>query len=442
MSAKTTKKPAAKAAPAAAKAKKKPALYSDDRDVFKRARGSALPAYKAVLPDETPEPQSEKVESVALDLIEPDVWQGRRILPDALQTAYHRGELSAEQAVREWISRAQRDAAARVRLDECRVVAASIEELGQINPTTVIPIAPTPRGTKYRIESGERRFWSSWIRALEMGGDRTIKVVIRDAFSSRRQAEENSTQSPLNAVALARTVARVFLAELKITPEESPLKDLTPGSNEFFRLALWPASQLLGDGRERYPRGTWIAVERALGRKSTHLERLLQILALPDEALIRADESNLSERVLRAVIEAHVTAERQVLVVVAASERGLSADQVTRLCLTQDFEQELARVQAEAPVLPPVVNGRPPKAKRASPAQRSSGIQLADRITSISRTVRAYAKGQAVSEGQAIEMLVDDALRLKPKDAQEWLPVLELLVVKLRALRLSDGKQE
>ncbi len=86
-------------------------------------------------------------------------------------------------------------------------LAASIRELGQLEPATVRPL---PKGL-YELISGERRF-----RALKLAGKSTLAaIVINDSATDGlvRLAAANSNRQDLNAIARAQLMARLMKPE-------------------------------------------------------------------------------------------------------------------------------------------------------------------------------------------------------------------------------------
>jgi hypothetical protein len=431
------------ARPSSARSQPAPKRYSYNPLTQPMRRPPAAQAAPAAARPAALDVEPERIDLVDISLIEPDFWQGRRPLPPSIRARFRDGEIAAEAAVREWVRVAETDPAARSRLEEYRTLARSLAAHEQINPSSVVRIPLNARGARYRIESGERRYWATLLNIVEgRDTDRMLKVVIRETFSARRQAEENSTQMALGAVELARTAARTLLEQMKITPETAPIKNLTPGSDEFYRLALEPAEKLLGPGHDRLPRGIWPVVEETMGRQRPMLEKLMRVLSLPDDVLELADAFCLPERVLRVVLAAGISAERQRQVVLAAGQWRLGNLHVQQLCVAADFAAELDRIKHEIDADESEEDGMrgtgptkgAGKPRRSTPAKRSLGAQFADRLGNLRKTVVGLAKGQGISEADAVGSLVGEALHVKPTEAQNWLDILLPLVEHLRKL--------
>src|SRR5262249_16902642 len=134
-----------------------------------------------------------KIEHIPAELIRPDPIQPRRVLPEQVHFAFHANRLTPTQALRELIGIAQiaarqagwafssvadllpnDDDNEKAEADSLQVspeeqllhdlvnLAATIRDDGQVNPLTVVDI--TQGVTRlYRIETGERRYWATWI---------------------------------------------------------------------------------------------------------------------------------------------------------------------------------------------------------------------------------------------------------------------------------------
>jgi len=256
--------------------------------------------------DETPEsPASQNIELLPLDKVEPDPWNPRHILPGEIRREFIAGKINAEAATKAWIKAGKSDKDISEQLQQFRSMGTSLQQQGQINPINVAKHFRKDGTFIWRIESGERRFWAKWLAIVEgITKERTIHAQLRDELDPTRQAVENLQAESLSAVGEARQIARLYLAELNITPESLPAKNATPGSDDYFRIALRPANEILA-GRERLPRGYWSKLENIIGNKRQHLERKLQILKLPDHLLSLADLHRLTERQLREIIARH-----------------------------------------------------------------------------------------------------------------------------------------
>jgi hypothetical protein len=95
-------------------------------------------------------------------------------------------------------------------------LAVTIRDDGQVNPLTVVEVS---QGVvrQYRIETGERRYWATWllrdyIPGYESDGTIPCIIITSERSSAFRQARENTARSGLSAIALARQAALLLLA--------------------------------------------------------------------------------------------------------------------------------------------------------------------------------------------------------------------------------------
>ena len=211
------------------------------------------------------EEQGLRVERILLEMVRPDPLQPRRVLPDSVYTAFHNNRLTPTQALRELIQNAQVAARQHGRpfinvLDllgnpdeenerepqpltpEEQLVrdlvnlAVTIRDDGQVNPLTVVDV--TQGVTRlYRIETGERRYWATWllrdfIPGYESDGMIPCIVIPAEQASPFRQAKENTARTGLSAVAMARQAALLILFA-----HGYPMPD-GPVSGDFYRQAL------------------------------------------------------------------------------------------------------------------------------------------------------------------------------------------------------------
>ena len=115
-------------------------------------------------------------------------------------------------------------------------LAVTIRDDGQVNPLTVVDVSQGVTRL-YRIETGERRYWATWLlRDFIPGydGDGMIPCIVVPAEQSSvfRQAKENTSRTGLNAIAMARQAALLLL-----TVHGYEIPDY-PVSNDFYRQAL------------------------------------------------------------------------------------------------------------------------------------------------------------------------------------------------------------
>jgi hypothetical protein len=309
-------------------------------------------------PEESLSDHNLRVEYIPADLLRPDPVQPRRVLPEAIHMAFHEDRLTPVQALRELIQIAQvaarqqgrpfsnpldllsdldseEDAEAlRLTPEEMLVrdlvnLAMTIRDDGQVNPLTVVDAS---RGVTrlYRIETGERRYWATWLLRdflPSYEGDGTIPCILIPSGKASvfRQAKENTARSGLSAIAMARQAALLILAVHDVEKPEGPV------THNFYRQAL----QLdLRDKREHTA-----AILSAMGGISKgrlwHYKALLQ---LSDEALELADRHNLDEFRLRFVLK--LPTDVQAEMVRQITTFNLTGHQIKAMCeQTEDSHQ-------------------------------------------------------------------------------------------------------
>src|SRR5690606_35889176 len=129
---------------------------------------------------------------------------------------------------------------------------------------------------QFRIETGERRYWATWLLRdfiPNYSGDGMIPCIVIPAERSSvfRQARENTARSGLSAVALARQAALLLLT---VHGYEIPNGAV---NNDFYRQAL----DLDLRGKREYTEAILSAMGGIKRAQFSHLKVLLQ---LTDEA--------------------------------------------------------------------------------------------------------------------------------------------------------------
>ncbi len=262
-----------------------------------------------------------RVERILLELVRPDPVQPRRVLPERIHTAFHHNRLTPTQALRELVQLVQVAARQRGRpfnnvlellpdpesendddgeaklspeeilLRDLVNLAVTINDDGQVNPITVVDVSEGVTRL-YRIETGERRYWATWLlRDFIPGymGDGMIPCIIvpTQKTSVFRQAKENTSRTGLTAIAMARQSALLLLA---VHGYEIPAYAVT---NDFHRQAK----------NLRLPREYAQLVYSAMGVKKGYFSYFKNLLDLSDEAMELADRYDLEEGVLRYVLK-------------------------------------------------------------------------------------------------------------------------------------------
>lgn len=289
-----------------------------------------------------------RVERFLLDMVRPDPVQPRRVLPEQIHRKFHDNRLTPTQALRELVQLAQVSARQNGRpfsnvlellpdgdsdndevakqspeeetLHDLVNLAVTIRDDGQVNPLTVVDM--TEGVTRlYRIETGERRYWATWILrdfilGYEHDGMIDCIVVPSEKSSIFRQAKENTARKGLSAIAMARQAALLLLT---VHGYEIPLHAV---DNDFYRQAL----ELDLRGKREYTE----AILNAMGGiGKTRFSRMKGLLNLADEALEIADRYNIDERKLRHVVA--LEPEEQVEIVQQIVSLDLTARQIQQI---------------------------------------------------------------------------------------------------------------
>ena len=314
-----------------------------------------------------------RVERILLEMVRPDPVQPRRVLPETLHFGFHENRLTPTQALKELVQLVQVAARQRGRpfnnvlellpnaedgreedrdakispeeqlLRDLVNLALTIRDDGQVNPLTVVDISQGVTRL-FRIETGERRYWATWLlRDFIPGydGDGMIPCIIVSAerSSAFRQAKENTARSGLSAIAMARQAALLLL-----TVHGYEIPDAAV-SNDFYRQAL----ELDLRGKREYTDAILSAMG---GIDKGHLYHFKSLLRLSDEAIELADRHNIDEKKLRYVItlpqEYHAEIIHQII------DFNLTSKQVKELC-QGDINDSHDTVDEVDPIPPPAL---------------------------------------------------------------------------------------
>lgn len=349
-----------------------------------------------------PEPAAASGRAVIEELVPsrmlPDPFQPRPILPVSLHTRFFSGAADCYQVAREWLKLAGRDAGHRARVDELLQMADTVDEHGQIKAITGTWEQRPDGSFLFRIETGERRFWSACLRHVQQAGtaEPRLRVEVVKAPSVERQIIENRHAQPPNAVAQAREIAALVVRHLGGQPDPSAADPYA-----FFRQAV---------EIPRRPQGLWPKIEGVMQMSSARMIQLLNVLRLPTDLLEEADRYNLPERVLREILsQPQVT---WPALIRASIRDGLTADDIAGQVL----------------VLPPdKPKPTPPSAEPARRAMRSL-VGFRRVMSDLDRRRRA----------RVLDDLADDAM--VRGEAEDLLALFEELAVLLRA-RLKRASQ-
>ena len=295
-----------------------------------------------------------RVDYLPIRLVYPDPAQPRRVLPASIYQAFYEERCTPVQALKEFIQLVQVTARQKGRpftavddllpnpeddsdidvgkftpeeelLHDLVNLAMTIRDDGQVNPLTVVDRSQGVTRL-YRIETGERRYWATWLMMEFLPGyqgDATLPCIIvpSERASVFRQAKENTSRSGLNAIALARQAALLILAVHDIHPPNGPV------TNDFYRQVL----DLDLRSKREYT-GDILAAMGGISR--VHLSRFKSLLRLTDDAIELADRYCIDEFKLRPVLtiddEHHVEVVRQII------DFNLTSKQVQDLCKVPD----------------------------------------------------------------------------------------------------------
>jgi len=340
-------------------------------------------------------PQRELIERVKPSAMLPDRFQPRPVLPVELHQRFFKGELDCYQVAAEWLRLADEDKGYRNRVGELIDMAESVDEHGQIKPITGSWEPTEEGGYRFRIETGERRFWGACLkRVLDQREDEPLlRVEAVEAPTLERQIVENRHAQPPSTVAQAREISALILKKLGFKPDPS-LED----PYDYFRVAIGLP------GRKRLPRGVWDELEPIMQLSHRRMQQVLSVLQFPTPLLEQADRYNLSYRVLQAVLDE--PEERWGILMEAAVEQSLTGEDLAALS-----------------------GGDPTKALRKRKASKRK-----DYAWSALRGLRGFS-GAVIRAGSKQRSEVLDATAdeiVIQEDAAEFLSLLEELVSLVR----------
>jgi ParB-like chromosome segregation protein Spo0J len=362
-----------------------------------------------------------RVERILLEMVRPDPVQPRRVLPEQIHIAFHSQRLTPTQALKELVHSVQ--VAARQRgqpfqnvlellpnaddereeeveaklspeeqlLRDLVNLAVTIRDDGQVNPLTVVDVSQGVTRL-FRIETGERRYWATWLLRDFMPhyrGDGMIPCLIIPAerASVFRQAKENSARSGLSAIAMARQAALLLLAVHGYDMPDTAV------SHDFYRQAL----ELDLRSKREYTDAILSAMG-GIGRM--HFSRYKSLLKLSDEALEFADRYSLDEKKLRFVLtispEYHAEIVRQII------DFNLSSKQVQELCesdglASESIEDPIDKIPASAMKMAKIV-----QATNSTSAQDLARALVRQEGDSVMARARLQAMKKLLNEAEIL----------------------------------------
>jgi DNA-binding cell septation regulator SpoVG len=252
--------------------------------------------------------QKDRLTKLSIYEIEPDLVQPRRVIPTSLRqkvfiSPNHMGEvfklwaLEAEIDPMEYwgieesaLPEEEQSSPVKAALIKLIGLAFSIHRDGLINSITVV------QGQQgYFIETGERRWFAyHLLNYLFPDDEQWTKITSRvmTEHSRWRQATENNSRDDLNAISKARQYAILMMDLIGITNFLAAHE--AEGEQAYY-------SQVLS---HRVPRGENSNIMQAMGFNGrAAVDRHRDLLKLPEDIWLDADDYNIPERVLREVLD-------------------------------------------------------------------------------------------------------------------------------------------
>jgi hypothetical protein len=256
----------------------------------------------------------EGIERLPPSAMIPDRFQTRTMLPLEIGDRFFGGEIDCYKAAEAWLVLAEEDESVRRQVDRLLGMGESFDEHGQIKPITG-SFVPAANGTyTFLIETGERRFWAACLQAVREGRGGTepqLRVEVVERPTRYRQVLENRHAEPPSAVAQAREIAAIILAEAGKEPK-SGMED----PYDYFRQAL----------EMRKSQKLWSKLERLMQISRPRMVQIIGLLKLPTQILERANRIEMPDRVLRAILAQ--PQDRWEGLFVQAIKEGLTSEEV------------------------------------------------------------------------------------------------------------------
>jgi len=246
-----------------------------------------------------------RITSVPLSQIVLDRYQPRPILPvqGNLRENFFGGKADWKKTASHWLELAKSDIGAAKQVNDLLGMGKSIRDLNQIEPATGAWIESNPGEYKLLLSTGERRYWSLALTAVDNNsGEPQLEVqeIQQDELGLSRQIVENESSKPLSAIGKARAIAGLVLEHIEELPPELDRDSPSPPSDyEYYRSAL-DLEALIGS--KYMPRGMWEDIGEIMGMERKYMVFHLNLLKLPEELQHLADQHELSEFVLREIM--------------------------------------------------------------------------------------------------------------------------------------------
>jgi hypothetical protein len=345
-----------------------------------------------------------RVVAVPLLQILPDRFQTRVILPPELKQAFFAGENDCFSTAHALLVAADGDPALRQQVDELLLLGESILKDRQIEPATGSWVK-TRQGSRFLLETGERRFWSLALQTVNMGlkEEPRLRVTEEGEINRFRQVAENLLREDISAVDLGKAIAALILLQLDKQPDPE-MDELT-----YFRQAL---------NIKKLPAGLWQGIIRVIGLSRPVLYRHLQLLKLDDELLYMASLYRLEEGRLRQILAAPPSQQRR-LVLMAIEEPRLTGDDLAGIAqTTSDLPEDYEEINERA------------KSRTGAHTPLGPHRQLAVRVKTMLNLVR-----RPEFDGNLDEVASDlSSLYRDPQDLESAADYLETLATSLRKI--------
>ncbi len=268
---------------------------------------------------------------VPLEMIRPDRFQARLLLPLALRDQFFSGQMDWRRTVEAWFGLAERDWLIKRELDELVALGDSLADIGQIKPVTG-QLLNIDGKDRFQLLTGERRFWATAIRASKDAKhtEPYVLALVDNQPTLAKQIAENMAYKALTPVGKARAAARIVL-------EANSLKPL-PGMDEteYYRQV----------SEVRLDEVTRDSLQKTLGLDRIYYGRLMKFFDLPAPLLELADRAEMPERVLREIVAYDPSLWPGALAYYTEHEGRTYLDVHTWL------ETQLGRIRARSPRLP------------------------------------------------------------------------------------------
>lgn len=280
--------------------------------------------------------QVERIERLRPSEMLPDRFQPRRLLPPALRTAFFSGKMNCYQTAMEWLALSRTDPGVHQEVEKLLAMGSSFEAHGQIKSITGSWQSDPNGEYRFKIETGERRFWAACLQYASSGAkdEPLLRVEVVAHPTRQRQVLENRHAEPPSAVEQACEVASLILADLGMSPEDDIADDY-----DYFRLAR----------TQRMPAGLWERLTPIMQLTRPRMVQLLNILQLPSAQLDLADRYRLSERVLREVLA--MPRDQWERMIRLSIQNQLTSDEVAEIAATAPANPPAER-RPSTPVLP------------------------------------------------------------------------------------------